>query len=75
MPIDESYSLAGLKMFERLLRYNRIEDLAPELHLSSVAQNDRDRRALVPIAVIDDERSNPSRTFVPSATTFALLAI
>jgi hypothetical protein len=48
-------------MFERFTRYRQIDDVASEHHLLSVKQNDRDRRALIPIAVIDDEAFKPEQ--------------
>lgn len=48
-------------MFERFTSYAQIADIAGDLHLSHAQQNDRERRALIPIAVIDDEAFKPEQ--------------
>lgn len=48
-------------MFERLLSYRQIGDLEEQLKLAATARTDRERRALVPIAVIDDESFKPEQ--------------
>jgi hypothetical protein len=46
-------------MFERYLKFRQIEEISNTANLKTFKQNDRERRALVPIAVIDDEAFKP----------------
>lgn len=48
-------------MFEKLFSYNQIDDLGTMLRFNASSRNDRDRRALIPIAVIDDESFKPEQ--------------
>lgn len=48
-------------MFGKLQDFSQISDIAMDAHLVKVTSNDRERRALVPIAVIDDETFTPEQ--------------
>lgn len=48
-------------MFERWFSYHQIDDLTSSFKLSAASKTDRDRRSLVPIAVIDDESFKPEQ--------------
>ncbi|MEA3031361.1 MAG: hypothetical protein QOG13_2686 [Sphingomonadales bacterium] len=46
-------------MFEKLRSYRLVEELETNFRLSAARSTDRDRRAAIPIAVIDDEQFKP----------------
>ena len=49
-------------MFERFLSYRQIGDLEGYQSLQAATLNDRERRAKVPIAIIDDEPFSAQQT-------------
>lgn len=57
----QAISFCGASMFERLFSYRQIDELASALKLSATGKTYTDRRALIPIAVIDDESFKPEQ--------------
>ncbi len=48
-------------MFEKLLSYRQIGDLSNDMKVALSLKNDRDRRSLIPLAVVDDESFKPEQ--------------